>query len=78
VAELITCAKHDLKAGEVLDGGGGRTVYALIERAGTAKSEALRLTESVKKGEVIRWSQVQISQDSFLLRLYQMQQATFA
>jgi hypothetical protein len=32
----------------------------------------------VKKGEVIRWSQVQISQDSFLLRLYQMQQATFA
>lgn len=87
VAELITCAKHDLKAGEVLDGGGGRTVYALIERAGAAKSEALlpfgfayeaRLTESVKKGEVIRWSQVQISQDSFLLRLYQMQQATFA
>jgi predicted homoserine dehydrogenase-like protein len=75
VAELITCAKHDLKAGEVLDGGGGRTVYALIERAGTAKSG---LTESVKKGEVIRWSQVQISQDSFLLRLYQMQQATFA
>jgi predicted homoserine dehydrogenase-like protein len=62
-------------------------VYALIERAGTAKSEALlpfgfayeaRLTESVTKGEVIRWNQVQISQDSFLLRLYQMQQATFA
>lgn len=87
VAELIACAKQDLKAGEVLDGGGGYTVYGLIEKANVARTEGLfpfgfayeaRLTEAVKKGEAIRWNQVQIPQDSFLLKLYQFQQATFA
>jgi predicted homoserine dehydrogenase-like protein len=86
VAALITCAKRDLKAGEVLDGGGGYTVYGLIEKAEVAKAEGLlplgftysaRLTESVKKGEAIRWSQVQIPQDSLLLKLYRLQEATF-
>lgn len=87
VAELITCAKQDLTAGAVLDGGGGFTAYALIEKAEVAKAEGLlpfgfayeaRLTESVKKGEAIRWSQVQVPQDSFLLKLYRLQEATFA
>ncbi len=87
VAELITCAKQDLKAGQVLDGGGGYTVYGLIEKAAVASAEDLvpfgftyeaRLTESVKKGEAIRWSQVEVPPDSFLLKLYRLQQATFA
>ncbi|MFQ5801382.1 MAG: NAD(P)H-dependent oxidoreductase [Candidatus Methylomirabilales bacterium] len=86
VAEVITCAKQDLKAGAVLDGGGGYTVYGLIEKAEVVNAEGLlpfgfayeaRLTESVKKGEAIRWSQVQIPQDSFLLKLYRLQEATF-
>jgi predicted homoserine dehydrogenase-like protein len=86
VAELITCAKRDLKAGEVLDGGGGCTVYALIEKAEVARAERLlpfgfayeaRLTEAVKKDEAIRWSQVQIPQDSFLLKLSRLQKAAF-
>ena len=86
VAELITCAKRDLEAGEVLDGGGGYTVYALIEKAEVARTEGLlpfgfayeaRLTEPVKKDEAIRWGQVQIPQDSFLLKLYRLQEATF-
>ncbi len=86
VAMLITCAKRDLKTGEVLDGGGGYTVFALIERADIVRAEGLlpfgfaygaRLTESVKKGEAIRWSQVQVSEESFLLKLYRQQEATF-
>lgn len=86
VAALITCAKRDLKAGEVLEGGGGSTVYGLIERVEMARAEGLlpfgfaysaRLTESVKRGEAIRWSQVQVPQDSFLLQLYRLQEATF-
>ncbi len=36
-----------------------------------------RPTESVKKGEAIRWSQVQIPSDSFVLKLYRQQEATF-
>lgn len=87
VATLITCAKRDLKAGEVLDGGGGYTVFALIEQVEISKAEGLlpfgfaygaRLTESVKKGEAIRWSQVETPGDSFLLELYRKQEAAFS
>jgi predicted homoserine dehydrogenase-like protein len=86
IATLITCAKRNLKAGELLDGGGGATVFALIEQVEIGKAEGLlpfgfaygaRLTESVKKGEAIRWTQVQSSEDSFLLKLYRQQEATF-
>ena len=86
VAGLITCAKRDLRAGEVLDGGGGYTVYALIERAEIIGAEGLvpfgfaygaRLEEPVKKGGAIRWSQVEVPQDSFLLKLYRLQEAAF-
>jgi predicted homoserine dehydrogenase-like protein len=36
-----------------------------------------RLEEPVKKGEAIRWSQVEVPQDSFLLKLYRLQESTF-
>lgn len=84
VAELITVAKRDLKAGEILDGGGGFTVYGLIERAEVAKAQNLlpfgfayeaRLTADVKKGEAIRWDQVHVDEDSFLLKLWRLQEA---
>jgi len=84
VAELITIAKRDLKAGEILDGGGGFTVYGLIERAEVAKAQNLlpfgfayeaRLKADVKKGEAIRWDQVQVNEDSFLLKLRRLQEA---
>lgn len=87
VAEVVTCAKGDLKAGTVLDGGGGYTAYGIIEKAEVAAAEGLlpfgfaygaRLNEPVKRGEAIRWSQVELPEDSFLLKLYRLQQATFA
>ncbi len=84
VAELITVAKRDLKAGEVLDGGGGFTVYGLIERAEVARAQNLlpfgfayeaKLLSDAKKGEAIRWDQVQVDEDSFLLKLRRLQEA---
>lgn len=41
MAEVAAIAKRDLKAGEVLDGIGGRAVYGLIEDAQVAEQEAL-------------------------------------
>lgn len=41
VAEVITMAKHDLKAGEKLDGIGGYTSYGSIDNYETAKQENL-------------------------------------
>ncbi len=41
VADVIAVAKKDLKAGDTLDGSGGRTVYGLIERIEIARGENL-------------------------------------
>lgn len=82
VAEVITVAKKDLKAGDVLDGSGGFNVYGLIERAEVAADEGLlplglscgvRLKEAVVKGEAIRYSMVELREDSFLLKLRRLQ-----
>ena len=41
VADVVAYAKRALRAGERLDGSGGRTVYGLIERAPLARAEGL-------------------------------------
>ncbi|MDQ6794905.1 MAG: NAD(P)-dependent oxidoreductase [Chloroflexota bacterium] len=41
VCEVVTLAKRDLRAGEVLDGIGGFTAYGSIENAATARAEDL-------------------------------------
>jgi len=41
VCDVITLAKRDLKAGEVLDGIGGFTCYGMIENSGTCQTENL-------------------------------------
>jgi len=43
VCDVITIAKRDLKAGEVLDGIGGFTCYGMIENSSTCKTENLLL-----------------------------------
>ena len=51
VADVITVAKRDLKAGEQLDGSGGYTVNGLIEKADIASTEnliPLGLSDSIK------------------------------
>ena len=85
VADVITVAKRNLKAGEVLDGGGGYTVNGLIEKAEIARAENLlplglaygvKLTRDVSQGEAISYDMVELDEDSFVLKLRRLQDAT--
>lgn len=69
VCEVLTVAKRDLKAGEVLDGVGGFTCYGLIENSDVARgendipmglSEGCRLTHDVPKDQVLTYADVEI------------------
>jgi len=82
VSEVVTAAKRDLKCGEVLDGIGGYTVYGLIELYDTARKEGLLpigLSESctlkcdIKKGKILKCSDVNLVEDSMILRLRKLQ-----
>ena len=83
-AEYITAAKRDLKAGEVLDGGGDYTVSGLCEKATVARAENLLplglaggavLKQDVAKGQAITYGMVEMKTDSFVAKLRRMQDA---
>ena len=85
IAEVITVAKRDLKQGEILDGGGGYTVNGLIEKAGPARADNLlplglasgaKLKEDLTKGTAITYDMVTLNEDSFILKLRRLQDAT--
>ena len=85
VAEVITVAKRNLKAGEVLDGSGGYTVNGLIEKVEVARAENLlplglaygvKLKNDVHQGEAISYDMVELNEDSFVLKLRRLQDAT--
>ena len=84
-AEVITVAKRDLKRGEILDGGGGYTVNGLAEKAETARIENLlplglapgaKLKTDLAKGTAITYDMVTLNEDSFILKLRRLQDAT--
>lgn len=84
-AEVITVAKRDLKAGELLDGGGGYTINGICERADVARDEKLlplglaygaKLLTNVRKGSAISYDMVEGIQDTFITRLRKLQDAT--
>ncbi|MDA1090820.1 MAG: SAF domain-containing protein [Proteobacteria bacterium] len=67
VADVVATAKRDLKAGEVLDGEGGATVWGRLMVAGDSLTigavpiglaHGLTLMTPVKKGAVVQWSDV--------------------
>ena len=85
VADVITVAKRNLKAGEVLDGSGGYTVNGLIEKAEIARAENLlplgladdvKLKRDVPQGEAISYDMVELNEPSFVLKLRRLQDAT--
>lgn len=85
VAEVITVAKRDLSEGHQIGGIGGFDVYGSIERAEVARKESLlplglaegAITQtSLKKGEYIRYDQVE-PEESLLLDLRRMQDKLF-
>ncbi len=85
ITEVTAAAKKDLKPGDILDGGGGSTVYAQVERAETARkenflpfgfAEHVELARPVKKDGVITYGDVRMKTDDFLFKLRQIQDAT--
>ena len=85
VADVITVAKRDLKAGEILDGSGGYTVNGLIEKAEISRAENLlplgladnaKLKRAVSQGEAISYDMVELNEDSSVLKLRRLQDAT--
>jgi len=82
VAETITVAKKDLKAGDKIDGLGGFSVYGLIERADLARQEGLlplglapgsRLCRDVKQGEAITYADVELDESLTIVHLRRLQ-----
>jgi len=87
VADTITVAKKDLKAGERLDSIGGYTVYGSLERYEIAKREKLVpiglindrtiLKRDVKKGEFITYDMIDLDESTLLYKLRQKQEEMF-
>ena len=84
IAETITVAKRDLKAGEKLDGIGGFTVYGSIETYDKAKEERLLpiglvnrntvIKKDIKKGEYITYDMVDLDTTTLIYKLRQLQE----
>ena len=81
VAQTITIAKRDLKAGEMLDGIGGFNQYGQLETADNAKgllpiglAENVRLRRDLKKGDAIPEDAVELNEQSLLVKLWREQQ----
>lgn len=87
VAETVTVAKRDLKAGEYLDGIGGYTVYGLFVNAGRAKEKnalplglvnrKTKMLADVKKGGIVRHNDVQLDRDSLIVSLRKIQDTLY-
>jgi predicted homoserine dehydrogenase-like protein len=86
VAEVVTTTKKTLKPGDTLDGGGGYTVYGLAENADIAREENLlplglaediNVVRKISEDSVITYDDVELNENSFLLKLRRMQDATF-
>lgn len=82
VTECLGAAKADLKAGAMLDGGGGYTLYAVNDLACVAKREncvpfglldQARLLKDVKRDQVITYDMVDLKANTMLFHLRKIQ-----
>ena len=87
VCDVITAAKRDLKAGEVLDGIGGFTSYGLLENSEICQAENLlpmglsegcRLNKDIPKDQVITYKDVALPEGRLCDKLRAEQSAYFA
>lgn len=87
VAEVITVAKKDMKAGEKLDGIGGYTTYGSIDTHEHAKAEGYVpfglinknavLKKDVKRGQLLTYDDVEIDTSTLIYELRQKQDEIF-
>jgi predicted homoserine dehydrogenase-like protein len=80
-------AKRDLRAGEMLDGEGGYTVWGkLVQAAASLKAGALpiglahrlKLRHDVAHGAVVRWSDVEFDAANETVKIRKAMEAAFA
>ncbi|MCR1898707.1 NAD(P)-dependent oxidoreductase [Irregularibacter muris] len=84
IAETITVAKKDLKAGEMLDGIGGFTVYGTIDTYEKAKGENAvplglitkntKLIKDVKEGQLITYDMIELDTSTLIYKLRNLQE----
>jgi predicted homoserine dehydrogenase-like protein len=86
-ADVVATAKRDLKAGEVLDGEGGYTVYGKLLPAEASLAvgglplglaHGVRLLHPVAAGAPVRWSDVQVDGASEAVRVRREMEREFA
>jgi predicted homoserine dehydrogenase-like protein len=86
VCDVITVAKRDLKAGEVLDGIGGFTCYGTIDNSDVCLSENVlpmglsdgcRLLKNITKDQVISYDDVELPLDRLCDKLRDEQNGYF-
>jgi predicted homoserine dehydrogenase-like protein len=84
--DVASVAKRDLRAGEMLDGEGGYTVWGkLMPALASLKAGALpiglahrlKLKNDVAHGALVRWSDVEIDTDSETVRTRRVMEARF-
>jgi predicted homoserine dehydrogenase-like protein len=82
VADVMTIAKRDLRPGEALDNFGGYTFHGMNDRADVARNlnalpvglaPGARLINPVPKGNIIKWDDVRLDDNSTAVRLRRQQ-----
>jgi len=86
-ADVVATAKRDLRAGEILDGEGGYTVWGkLLPAARSVAEEGLplglahgvKLLRPVQKGQSLSWADVSMDTDTLAYRSRKSMEAMFA
>ncbi len=86
-ADVVATAKRDLKAGEMLDGEGGFTVWGKLMPAADSLAlgglpiglaHGVRLRFDVAKGTAVRWADVEIDETTEPVRIRREMEAAFA
>jgi predicted homoserine dehydrogenase-like protein len=87
VSDVVATAKRDLKAGEMLDGEGGATVWGKQQPAAVSLEKAflplglasdVRLTRDVAEGEMLTWDSVAIDADDPAVKIRREMEAAFS
>ncbi|WP_257170548.1 NAD(P)H-dependent oxidoreductase [Bradyrhizobium sp. SRS-191] len=85
--DVVAVAKKDLRAGEMLDGEGGYTVWGKVLPAATSLhvgalpiglAHRVKLTHAVARGAVVRWSDVAFDAADETVRVRKAMEQTFA